>query len=256
MKSKKLLILAISIVFSIVIIISVFMMFTVKEVDVKFSVYTDTNKTVELQEKFDKFTGKNLIFFDVNEIYEKVDVGSRFEITGVKKSFPNVIEVCVQERKERFSFTFGEDTFVLSDEGYVLDKTTNDSLIKINLVNITANEPVIGEKLSTDHDEDLFNAMALCSVDGVVDATAVDGIVDATKEITIEYIGRTMRSVIFLTKTDVKIRIPMATEYGKEKTETGFKAYFNEDRDYIKSYNEIRVDIQPDGTLKTVWIQQ
>lgn len=247
MTKKKIIISAISIVFAVVTVISVFMMFTVKEVKVKFSVYTDTNETRTLQEKFDKFTDKNLIFFNADEV-RSVDVGSRFEIESVKKSYPNVIKVSVKERKERFVVSFGDDYYVISDEGYVLDCASDtNGLIKVNLSGITLNEPVLGVKLSSDRDDDLYNAITLANVSGVV---------DACNEMTVEYVGKTMRSVIFLTKTDVKIRIPMATEYGKEKTQTAFNAYFNETRDYIKSYSEIRVDIQPDGTLKCVWVQQ
>jgi len=250
MRKNKILIATLSAVFAIVMVISVFMMFTVKKVEVDFTVYTDTDKTVSLQEQFNQFTGKNLIFFDTDKV-EKVDVGPEFEITSVEKSFPNVIKVKVSERKARFSFEFGGKTYVISNQGYVLrEAKEGENLLKINLSNVIANEPVLGQKLSSDHDEDLYNALMLADVEGVV---------DASKEMTVEYVGRTMRSVIFLTKTDVKIRIPMAIEYGDQKTSAGFTAYFNEDRDYIKSYNEIRVDAQKDGNqirLNVVWVQQ
>jgi hypothetical protein len=214
---------------------------------VNFSVYSDTANTTELQEKFDKFAGDNLIFLDTKDV-ESVDVGSRFEIESVKKSYPNVLDVKVVERKERFLISISSVDYIVSDQGYVLDVASGDEkLIRINLSGIVANEPTLGQKITTDHDEDFYNALTIADVEGVV---------DASREMTIEYVGRTLRSVIFLTKTDVKIRIPMATEHGKDKAETGFDAYFNDSRDYIKSYNEIRVDIQPDGKLLAVWVQQ
>ena len=86
MKSKRILIGILSIVFVAVIIIAVFMMFTVKEVNVNFSIYSDTANTTELQEKFDKFAGDNLIFLDTKDV-ESVDVGSRFEIESVKSDY-------------------------------------------------------------------------------------------------------------------------------------------------------------------------
>ena len=248
MKSKRILISALSVIFVVVVIIAVFIMFTIKEVNVNFSVYSDTANTNELQEKFDKFSGDNLIFLNTKDVYKKVDVGPRFEIESVKKSYPNVLEVSVKERKERFVISLSSGDYIISDQGYVLGMATGEEkLVRINLSGINVNDVVLGQKITTDHDEDFYNALTLADVDGVVDASS---------EMTVEYVGKTLRSVIFLTKTDVKIRIPMATEYGVEKTQTGFSAYFNENRDYIKSYNEIRVDIQPDGTLKTVWIQQ
>ena len=248
MKKNKILIAMLLSVFAVVMVISVFMMFTVKKVEVDFTVYTNTDKTISLQEQFNQFTGKNLVFFDITSVEEKVDVGPEFEITSVEKSFPNVIKVKVSERKARFSLEFGGKTYVISDQGYVLREMQEDeNLLEITLSNVVANEPVLGQKLSSDHDEDLYNALNLA---------AIDGVVDASKEMTVEYVGKTMRSVVFLTKTDVKIRIPMALEYGSQKTQAGFDAYFNEDSDYIKSYNEIRVDVQQDGSLKVVWVQQ
>ena len=248
MKSKRILIGVLSVIFVAVVIIAVFMMFTIKEVNVKFSVYSDSVNTIELQEKFNKYNGENLIFLDAKEISKKVDVGPRFEIESVKKSYPNVLEINVKERKERFVISLSSGDYIISDQGYVLGTATGEEkLVRINLSGISVNDVVLGQKIITDHDEDFYNALTLADVEGVV---------DASNEMTVEYVGKTLRSVIFLTKTDVRIRIPMATEYGVEKTQTGFSAYFNESRDYIKSYSEIRVDIQPDGTLKTVWIQQ
>ena len=248
MRKKQIFVFVLSVVFVLIMLVSVYMMFTVNKVNVRFFVYTDSDETVELQEEFNKFTGKNLLFFDTDSVYKKVDVGPRYEIQSVKKSFPDTIEVEVRERRERFVVSFGNENYVVSDEGYVLGVAEgNDNLITINLSGITVDQPVLGLKLSCDHDDDLFNAFAL---------TNVDGVVDAVKEMTVEYVGKTLRSVIFLTATDVRIRIPMATEYGIQKTETAFKVFFNEVRDYIKSYSEIRVDIQPDGTLRTVWVQQ
>ena len=248
MKSKKILIISLPILFVLVVVFAVFMMFTVEKVNVDYTVFSGASKTQTIQDKFDTFLGKNLLTLNLGEV-ESVDVGSRYEIESVKKTFPNLIEVKVIERKEAFLVEYNGTKYVVSDKGYVLDEYdgVNDKLVPIKLNGITLYQPVVGEMISSDHNEDLYNAIKLARLDCVV---------DASKEVTVEYVGKTLRSVIFLTHTDVKIRISMPLENGEAKAEAVFDAYVNEERDYIKSYNEIRVDDLADGKYRITWVKQ
>ena len=250
MRSKRVLVGILSAVFIIITLISVVMMFTVKKVSVDFSVYNDTDETITLQKKFDEFVGKNLLFFDLDKI-ETVDVGPCFEIESVKKSFPNVIEVKILQRKERFVVVHEGKHYVLSDEGYVMKEISGDygsrDYVKINLKNITITSLNLGERIKTNHDEDVLRAIAFATVDGVV---------DATKEITVEYVGETSRTASFTTHTDVILRFINSHKYDKSDVAKAFHAYFNDERDYIKSYNEIVISKLDDGEIAISWSKE
>ena len=251
MKNKKVLISFLSVVFALITIVSVFMMFTVKKVNVNFSVYTDTTETADIQKKIDKYVGKNLIFFNLDEI-KNLDIGPCFEITSVSKNYPNVIDVKIKQRKERFVYSFQGENYLLSDEGYVLKKVDDsvlDEFVKIELDNIFTENPVLGNKLKTDFDWIINDAVAFSGVDGVVDATT---------KITITKKGEYWRAISFKTRTDVVINFESTKDelwFDLEDVSKAFSEYFNAENDYIKSYNMINVSkIEETGELKIAWI--
>lgn len=247
MRSKRVLVGILSAVFIVITIVSIFMMFTVKKVTVDFSVFDNADNTLDIQKQFDEYVGENLLFFNIDKLRD-VDVGPCYEIESVKKSYPNVIEVKISQRKERFVCEFNDKIYVLSDEGYAMKEISGDyssrDYVKINLNNVSILDVTLGEKIKTDHDVDVFTAIAFATVDGVV---------DATKEITVEYVGQTSRSVSFTTHTDVVIRFINSFKYDKSDVAKAFSAYFNSDNDYIKSYNEIVVSKLDDGDIAINW---
>lgn len=250
MRSKRVLVGLLSAVFIVITVVSIFMMFTVKKVSVDFSVYDDTDNTLEIQAKFDEFVGENLLFFDAKKLNE-VDVGACFKIESVKKSYPNVINVKITQRKERFVCEYNEKYYVLSDEGYVMKEISSDyssrDYIKINLKNVSITDISLGQKIKTDHDQDVFTAIAFATVDGVV---------DATKEITVEYVGQTSRTASFTTHTDVVLRFINSVKFSPSDVAKAFSAYFNDERDYIKSYNEIVISKLDEGDIAISWSRE
>ena len=104
MKYKRLTIGFILLALLLIIIISLFSVFNVKSVDVVFEI-GDYGKTysADVQKKLDKYINKSIITVKNKDIENTLKSYPYLEITGIKKTMPNRIEVSLKERKFNFS---------------------------------------------------------------------------------------------------------------------------------------------------------
>ena len=159
MKNKKVLVILIAIVFFVIAIISFVALFSIKRVHVDFAVHKETDSK-EIQDSLDAFLGDNLLFLNLDKVDEVLDDYHYIEVVSVKKSFPNVLDVKLKERREIFYIKNGtsfivtnEDGFVLNsvDCGDVLDNISRDKII-VDLTGVNIIDHSLGDYLKTDND--------------------------------------------------------------------------------------------------------
>lgn len=247
MINKKLLIYIISFVFAAIVITAGFFAFTVNEVELKATFYTENaDRDTAIKEKLDEYVGDNLLFVDTEEIAKILREDPFIECVSVEKCFPNSICVEICERKPVFTVSSGEKTYLLDEDGIVLKETdlenAQSDFITLQLKDVNVLETTLGAKLITDRDEAVFNAFSI--------AKEID-ITDCIRVMTVEY-KIVQDDVVFDTNTEVKVRIIKSTERGIEKAQRAFELYDNEHSDYIKSYNEI-IAYELDGEIVSGW---
>ena len=96
MKSKKLLIILISSLFAVVALVSVFMLFTVKQVKADYTVSEQSQTADSVMSVLDKFVGSNLLFLDLEDVVSTVEENPYVEVFAISKKFPNVVEISVK----------------------------------------------------------------------------------------------------------------------------------------------------------------
>lgn len=249
MKSNRIIIFVLIAIFFAVTVCAFFAVFTVKQVRVEFSSSFKTDDAEELSASLQKYVGSNMFFIKYDSFIEDVEKYPYLELEGIKKEYPNVISVCVRERQEIYLFDHDDKTFVFTADGFVLSdgEAADDEgrLIRLSFEgDITVKKVQVGECLSTDADNDLATAFEL-----VKNVRLTDCIKNMT---VIKNIEQT--DVVFDTYTNVKIRIPKIDADGVNKVIKAFEFYDNEKSDFIKSSNEIRVDLLQNGTLRVAWV--
>lgn len=250
MKLKKTLTILIAVLFSLVIMFSFAGIFSVKKVNATYAVSDDANVS-ELQEKFDKFLNKNILFLNVEEVCKALDDFHYMEIVSVKKEFPNVIEVEVVERREVYYLDYGTNYLVTTADGFILRSISKSSVIENNrdkivltLDGVSILDATIGKVLRTDDDRLLSTVFEM--------AKSVN-LTDCIKNIKVFSPGTEMSDVIFGTYTGVDIVVEKAEISGVDKVIEGFKAYDEEASDYEKMFKTIIVFRDNQGAIQVDW---
>ena len=247
MKSNKIIIFILTVIFVAVTVCAFFAVFTVKQVKIDFSSAYKTEDAERLTEQLSKYEGVNLLFFKENSIREDVEKYPYLELTGVEKKYPNIISVTVRERQEVYLFSYNDSTYVATADGFVLSDDSSSDGHLIELVfegDIFVRDAEPGAVMSSS-DDDILG----CAFELVRNVRLTDCIKKMTISKNIE-----QTDVVFDTYTDVKIRIPKIDTEGVNKVVKAFEFYDNEKSDYIKTSNEIRVDLLDDGTLRVAWV--
>lgn len=252
MKNKKLIISIISVVFAVVVICLAVSVFTVKQVDVKFTFSANNVETTEINSSMDGFVGKNLLFLDTKDISNELEKNPYIEVLNVEKKFPNIVEVSVKERREIYSVTFSGKTYITDMNGLVLceknpEKTYGEhELINLELKNITVEELTVGKVIKTNADSFLSTAFEI--------SKSVD-LTDSVKTLKVEkrFSGTDNLYLSFETYSGVNIVINKAEEKGQEKALMGFSVYDTETDDYVKSFNTIEVNMLVGGSIRATW---
>jgi len=248
MRTKKIAIILIAVIFAVALIFCIGAIFTVKKVDTVFCVSEDTKLNVDgARETLDKYVGKNLLFLDTEDVEEALRSDSYLEVISVKKQFPNIIKVEVKERKEVYTINFDEKTYALDENGLVLSELKEiideRNYIKLELDSIKVISANEGFSISTDAPEMLTTTFEIAKNLRLTDCIK-----------TVTVINKTERQEIkFGTYTAVDIVITKALEDGVAKAEKAFEIYDNETQDYIKTYNEIISYKQDNGEIVAVW---
>lgn len=259
-KRKVILTTILSVVFFIAVLIVVFFMFTIKKVDLKLTVSNQGYSMIEeIQPQIDKFVGKNLIVANLNDVKSVIEENPYFEVTEVKKSFPNVIEVSVNERKEVYALTVNDSVYILSEDGLVLSKKTSEQIKDSRLIGLTllgklANEEIsVGEYVNLNKVEQLSVAFELAKSVGLTDCIKNMQLSIVSKPLSQDP-TETVMLVVIDTYTGVQLELWDVEHRGLEKIQEGFSKYDQETSDYIKSTQKINVSEHADGVIRAVWV--
>ncbi len=245
MKSKKIAVIIIAIAFGLVVLTSCFFLFTIKKVEVNYAVSAQKNDTDQVQKTLDEYLNKSLLFLDVNGIGKAVKEQPYLEIVSVEKKYPNILEMNIKERKETYRLKDGEKTYVLSEEGYILNDTGElkhgAKIIDLAFITfrnspdfsskITVDSAVVGEKIQTSNDDVVYQTLEIAKKVGLSDCISKIYIEDCTGN---EY------DVSFETHTGVKIYVYNVVEDGQRKTLTAFNVYDTVASDYQKRFGAIQ----------------
>lgn len=251
MKTKKIFVSLISVVFALLMFLLTFAAFTLKSVNAKYSAGENTSEYIDsvLEEKLNEFCGQNILFLDLNEIKNAVEENPYLEVVNIEKHLPNDVLLEVKELKEVYYLDYDGRTYALAEDGKVLCEVplgTRDRMhIELNLNDLTVSSIKLGKKLETNNDEVLSLAFSLAKAANLTNCIKTMKIIN----------NLVQTDVIFDTYTGVEIRIPKADIAGVEKTEGAF-AFYNsniDSTDYYKTFKIISVILQDDGLLVPFW---
>jgi hypothetical protein len=252
MRTKKLAVILIAVVFAIVVLASSIAMFSVKEINVSYAVGGET-ETSAVQEKLEEYKGKNLMFVKVEEVAKTLNDFYYLEVVSVEKDFPNAINVTIKERREVYDIVSDGTVYVTTDNGFVVDsyadgtgKTSNREKIRIELDGITITDGGLGKRIATNDDEFLSKVFEM--------AKSVN-LINCIETIKLEK-GVVNQDAAFYTYTGVKILITDVLEYGLgvERIQKAFDSYDNVATDFQMTFLTIRafplVDVETGEVLE------
>ena len=242
---KKFAIISLAAAFCVAVIAACFFLFSVKKVSAEFTVYGDS-QAEEIQKELDAFTGKSMLFLDLDDVYGMCDKFPYYSITSVKKSYPNVLEVSVKKRIEAFTVIAADKTYVIDGEGVILNDSGatefSGNVIPINLLTVGIERAVIGERIETANDGLFYsiiksaNDLELCDL---VESIKIDD-----KDM--------RRNAVITTNTGVSVVIWDVESFGSEKITEAFGIYETL-YDYEKSVCWITAYRENSGTVKALW---
>lgn len=248
MQNVRKLVVLIGVAFGVAVIAACVLLFSVKKVSVEFSVYGESQAT-EIREDLETFNGRNILFVKVSDVYAVCDKYPYYEITAVKKEYPNVLKVNVKKRAEKFRLTADNGVFVLDGEGIVLNDT-GVTEIAANVIDLNAGDLTVvaevGKKITTS-DDGLFFA--------VITSAQTLNISDCVKNISIDKlnVGGTdfRRDAVFETHTGVKVTVEDVDDDGAAKINAAFIKYESLS-DYEKTVKDI-IAYKSGGEIVAVW---
>ena len=250
MKTKRLAVILIAIAFSFVVLFSCVGLFSLKKVQVSFSVGENTD-TSSVQAELEKFLGKNLLFLDTLDVVESIKGFHYMEVVSIKKDYPNVLMVNIKERREVYEILYGETVYVTTETGFVLNSFSNSedqaySRDKITLTfdGVTITDGALGKVLTTDGDDLVGMVFQMASSVNLTDCIKSITLKKATEVATAE----------FYTYTGVKIIVREILDDGVKKIETAFSKYDEGASDYEKTFKTIEVvKITETGEIQAQW---
>ena len=254
MNTKKLAVILIAVAFSLVVIFSGVGILTIKKVEVNYAV-ADTTDTREVQTILDGFLGKNLLFFNTDEVEKSLEEEHYFEVLSVEKKYPNVLSVNIKERKEIYYFEFNEKVFVTTADGFVLNSWDKSAFsgeiardkIVFDTGDVNIREMELGQIIKTDNDE-LMTA--------VFEMAKSVNLSDCIKTIKLsKTLGYENVYVAELDSyTGVKILIDDVLVKGSEKADKIFDAYNDELSDFEKNEGQIISMLMYDGRYRVTYV--
>ncbi len=239
MRTKKTLAKIIATAFALVVLLACFGIFSVKKVDVKYSV---SNYDVDsVQSILDKYKDKNLLFLDEKDVLKALDSNPYLQIISVQKEYPNVLSISIKERRETYKITFNEKTYILDETGVVLNDEgvvkQGGEVIDLSFItfrnnpNLTSKIEIIsavcGKKLQTTNDQTVYKTLEIAKQVALF---------DCIKSVTIEDCTGGEYDVSFQTHTGVKIYIVDVLVDGEIKGQVGFETYNDKANDYQKKF--------------------
>lgn len=147
MKHKRVFYVLTIIAYILVVLLSFSYMFSLRHVDVKFIMSTDSARIESIEKKTNSYKNNNLLFLKTSKIKKSLEKDPYVKVISVKKEYPNKIKVKVEERKEMYEISNGETKFILDENYFVLNKISND--VETNSIELEINTQKFDfEKLS------------------------------------------------------------------------------------------------------------
>lgn len=249
MKTKKVLAIILSTVLCAAVVVSAFLVMSVKKISVVYSVEERTDIT-EVEECLSPYLNKNIIFVKEDKIYQSLSGLSQFQVLSVKKEFPNVITVSVKERRPVFLIKYNAKEYLLDYSGHVINEKSalnieESEIINLNLKGINITSLDIGKIVKTDFDDLFFDVLDMAREMSFTDSVNKIEIVNSVTE----------KDALFYTKTGVVIVVQDANVSGIDKIKKAFEGYRSAD-DYRKSYYSIRVYMEDSGAISCLWTKK
>lgn len=260
MNTRKLTVILIAVAFSLIVVFSCVAIFSVKKVEVDYAVAEETN-VAEIQQTLNGYLGKNLLFLNEEDVIDALKDFHYMKVLSVSKSFPNVLKVQLEERREIYHVTSSEKVYITTAEGFVLDCIDkaeyqgNAERDKITMV-ISEIDPTNGvEKHASLSGTAIAQNLSITGdefLSQVFDMAKAVHLTNCIKEIKVERIAHESfvagRDVLITTYTGVKIRIKNADKNGLEKIEQAFSSYDKSSTDYKKTFDYIiAIDLEING---------
>ncbi len=243
MNTKRITVILIAIAFALVVLFSCVGLLAIKKVDVDYAVSQNTNDTDGVQKTLDEFLGKNLLFLNVNDVEKAISDKPYLEVTSIHKKYPNILSMSIKERKETYRIEVDGTTYVLDENGVVLNDTgelkQGVDIIDLAFIafenrpdldlKIKVESAVLGKKLKTTNDKVVYETLAVAKEVGLADCIEKIYIEDCTNGY----------DLWFETRTGVIIRVVDVMQDGAKKALTAFNVYDTIASDYQKRFGSI-----------------
>ena len=244
---KKPLVIMIAITFLIAVVASLTMLFSVKKVSAEFSVYGDS-EAQEIQKELNAFNGKNLVFLKLSDVANVCEKFPYYEITSIKKEYPNVIRLKIEKRAEVFKIENADKSYVLDKDGIILNDEGKTefprNVLSVDIGNLSVVSGAVGTKMATSDDELFYS---------VLKSSQTLKLNDIVKKIEIsksEY--GDFRDAVFKTYTGVEITVWNVDDDGDRKIRAAFSCYEGES-DWKKTVCYINAYKTTDGNIVAEW---
>lgn len=249
MKNRKIYLCALIVLFVLVIIALLFIAFSIKDIKTDYKVAERNADIEKIEERIRNLKGKNLVFFNQNDLDKIMIDFPYFEVESIDKSFPSLLNLTIKERRQIYTVKTENKFAVLDANGIVLDilETKKDGLIEINLENknsqdsgqdkfgntICIEQCEVGKKLATNFDDYFYKSV------GIVSSVDSNDIFDGMKVVI-----STLNTfdIVLSTKTKINIVLKESNDSGAEKMDCAMDKYKREEYDFKKSnemYNMI-----------------
>ena len=249
MRTRKIIVISIAVAFLLITVLAVLTMFSLRKAEVNYAVDKDTDSG-EIQQVLDGFLGKNLLFFDEQEVVDALKPFNYIEVLSVEKDYPNVLKVSVKERREVYYFEHQNKLYVTNEDGFLLNclplgtEINTREMIELKLSNVKILDVTLGKIMETDSPVLMTTVFEMAKSANLTDCIkAMSVIKPAAGE---------MSDVHISTHTGVNIVIQKVDEYGQEKIRSAFSAYDEKINDFEKGFGTLLVGVV-NGEIKVTW---
>lgn len=250
MKVKRIYAILISLLFFITVLSCCYFTFNISKLEVSYSINDETDIS-DISDKLNEYKGKNLIFFNIDEVSLLLKNYEYFELVSVSKSYPATLKIEIKERREVFALKSKEQVFVVSENGYIFDVYEQEyfeqnntlKLIELDLVGINVLSEYKGDFIKTDNPIFINSVFEMAKK---IELTDCIKSIQAVSEVE-------KKNVVFKTYTGVEIVVYDSNDEGLRKIANQFIKYESLS-DYQKAYGYIYITkLAETGEIRATW---
>ena len=261
MNVKRLAVIFIAVIFVLVAAFSTVAIFTVKQIDLSYSVLEgEISNPNAVKEELNSYIGKNLLFLDEEDVIESLKDDYYVEVLSVDKQYPNVLKVSLKERLPVYAVNNGGEYYYATKDGFVLEKlnafTPSRDIIELDLGGFNSVNVTLGQVITVDDNELLRS---------VFEMAKEINLTDCVKSISVQNVSE-FSVVTFKTYTGVDIKIDVTPDYNTangqpvlfepSKASIVFYAYDTILTDYEKAYGVLDFLRMKDGRYRVTYNNQ